>query len=374
MSKRDYYEVLGVGRDAESGEIKKSYRKLALKYHPDKTKEPGAEAKFKEVSEAYSVLSDQQKRQQYDQFGHNAPQGFGGGGMDFDPMDIFQSFFGGRGGGGFEDLFGGGGRRGPARAKDLQVNMPLTLEEIYKGCEKTIKLRVQKPCETCSGTGAAEGSKAETCSVCHGQGRVRQVSRSFLGMIENVVPCHNCGGEGRVISKPCRKCHGQGLSSGQTTITFKIPAGVSDGNMLRIRAQGNHGQKGVSRGDVIVVIREKEHQDFERHGQHILLEHAVSIPLAVLGGETEVPTLSGRVKLKVPAGTQSGAQLKLSGMGIADARGRRGDQVVEVHIFTPSGFGDETRKLFEKLATSEDIQPQSGHRSFFEKVKSHIFR
>ncbi len=377
MAKRDYYEVLGVEKDAQPPDIKKAYRKLALKYHPDKNKDPGAEDRFKEVSEAYSVLSDEQKRVQYDRFGHAAPQGFGGPGADFDPFDVFRSFAQSFGGfGGFEDLFSGGARRrqaGPQPGRDIQISLKLSLEEIAEGVSKKLRIKVQQPCRDCEGTGAAPGTSSETCQVCRGAGRVRQVSRSFLGMIENIAVCANCGGEGKVIRTPCRACAGKGLVRGDTTVVVRVPPGVADGNYIRLRGQGNHGERGAPRGDVIVVLHEEEHEHFERHGSDILFEHAVSIPLAVLGGEINVPVLSGTARLKIPAGVQSGSLLRMRGKGIRGRDGRQGDQLVRIHVYTPENPGQETRKLFEKLAGQDDVSPKSTQKGFFQKLVNHIF-
>jgi molecular chaperone DnaJ len=379
MSKRDYYEVLGVEKGASGPEIKKSYRKLALKFHPDKNKDPGAEDQFKEVSEAYSVLSDEQKRGHYDQFGHAGPQAFGGGaGGDFDPFDMFRSFFsqGSGGFGGFEDFFGGSGGRqqsGPKPGRDVQLSLALSLEEIATGTEKTIRIKIQKPCTDCEGSGAKSGSKATTCSVCRGAGRVRQVNRTILGMIENVAVCHNCSGEGTVISNPCSKCNGGGLERGSTTVTVKVPTGVKDGNYIRLRSQGNYGPRGAGRGDIVVVLQEKEHDLFERHGDDVLLDHPVSIPLAVLGGTIEVPVLGGNADLKIPTSTQSGTLLRMRSKGIMNRQGRRGDQIVRVHVYTPESPGPATRKLFEKLATQDDVKPKNKSKGFFRKLMNHIF-
>lgn len=378
MAKRDYYEVLGVSKDASVPDMKKAYRKLALQFHPDKNKEPGAEERFKEVSEAYSVLSDEQKRAQYDRFGHAGPQAFGGGGGggggDFDPFDLFRSFFSQGGGGGFEDVFGMGGRSsGPQRGRDIQLNLELSLEEIVSGVDKKLRIKVLKPCESCGGSGAAPGSKAETCSHCHGQGRVRQVSRSFLGMIENIVPCANCGGEGQVIRQRCTSCGGKGLVKGDTTVSVKVPPGVRDGNYIRLRGQGNHGPRGAGRGDILVVLHEKEHERFERHGDDLLLDHAISIPLAVLGGETAVPVVGGEEPLKIPAGTQSSSLLRLRGHGVPGRGGKRGDLIVRIHVYTPTSLGSESRRLFDLLARQGDLSPKGTGKGFFKKVMNHIF-
>ncbi|MCA9783888.1 MAG: molecular chaperone DnaJ [Calditrichaeota bacterium] len=377
MSKRDYYEVLGIARDADTSEIKKAYRKLALKYHPDKNKEAGAEERFKEVSEAYSVLSDEQKRGRYDQFGHaGTDANFGGGAnhFDFDLSDALRTFMSGFGDLG--DIFGGGGQRGGGKpsGRDIQITLKLSLEEVAEGVEKTLKLKIQKPCATCSGSGAASGSQPITCPYCKGAGRIRQVSRSIFGMVENVGVCRNCSGEGTMISSPCTTCNGTGLEKGDTTIKLNIPPGVSQGNFMRLRGQGNHGPRGGAQGDVIVVFEEEEHRYFERHGEDILYYLQVSMPLAALGGEVTVPVLGGEARLTVPAGTQSEALLRLRGKGIRSSRGsRRGDQLVKVVVHTPTSLGSESKKLFEKLATQADINPRTTEEGFFQKLKQHLF-
>ncbi len=375
MDKRDYYEVLGVERGADQASIKKAYRQLAMKYHPDKNKEPGAEDRFKEVSEAYSVLSDEQKRAQYDQFGHAGPQGFGGGaGADFDPYDIFRSFAQSFGGFGFEDFFGGQQQAsGARRGRDLQITLKLTLEEIAEGVEKTLRVKVQKTCDTCGGSGAEAGSKTETCSVCKGAGRVRQVTRTFLGMMENVAVCQNCQGEGKIISKHCTTCHGTGRVRGDTKVKVRVPAGVESGNYLRMRGQGNVGERGGPRGDIIVLLEEIPHQDFRRIGNNVVCITPISMPMAVLGGDVTVPVLGGTAKIKIPAGVQSGNQLRLRGKGIMGRDGRRGDQLVHVHVYTPEKPGAETRALFEKLLHQEDIQPDHQESGLLNRLKKLFF-
>jgi molecular chaperone DnaJ len=377
MNKRDYYEVLGVARDSSPADIKKAYRKLALTFHPDRNKDPDAEQKFKEVSEAYGVLSDEQKRAQYDRFGHHGPQGMGGGaqgmGADFDPFDLFRSFFGQGGAGGFEDLFRGGGGGGPERPRDMQLALPLTLEEIATGVEKRLKIKIQVHCSTCGGSGAADGAASEVCPTCKGQGRVRQVTRSILGMIENIVVCQTCRGEGRVVKNPCRSCQGSGLEKGETTVVVKVPAGVEDGNYVRLRGQGNHAPRGGARGDIVVVLKEIEHEQFERHGDDVLLDFPMSMPVAALGGELRVPILGGEATLKVPAGTQSGTTLRLRGQGLPSRGGRKGDQLVRVHLYTPQQMGGEARRLFQSLATLPEMAPTGTGKGFFKKVMGHIF-
>jgi len=378
MTKRDYYEVLGLERTATMPDVKKAYRKLALKYHPDKNKEPGAEDQFKEVSEAYSVLSDEQKRAKYDQYGHAATdQNFSGhgAGFDFDLSDALRTFMSGFGD--LNDLFGGNAGRGaggrPA-GRDIQITLKLTLEEVAEGVEKKLKLKIQKPCSTCSGSGSSGGSPPVTCPYCKGSGRIRQVSRSFFGMVENVGICRNCNGEGTMISSPCSACSATGLEKGETTIKLNIPAGVSQGNFMRLRAQGNFGPRGGPQGDIIVVFEEEEHRYFERHGEDIIYYLQVSMPLAALGGEVTVPVLGGQAKMSVPAGTQSESLLRLKGKGIKSNRGnRRGDQLVKVVVHTPANLSAESRKLFEKLATQPEINPHTTDEGFFQKLKQHLF-
>jgi molecular chaperone DnaJ len=377
MTKRDYYEVLELERGASPADVKKAYRKLALKYHPDKNKEPGAEERFKEVSEAYSVLSDEQKRARYDQYGHAATDGgFGGqgGGFDFDLSDALRTFMSGFGD--LNDLFGGqgGGRGGRPAGRDIQLTLKLPLEEIAEGVEKKLKLKIQRPCGTCSGSGSAAGSQPVTCPYCKGAGRIRQVSRSFFGMVENVGVCRNCNGEGTLISSPCTTCSGTGLEKGDTTLKLNIPAGVSQGNFMRLRGQGNHGPRNGPQGDIIVVFEEEEHRYFERHGEDILYYLQVSMPQAVLGAEVTVPVLGGEARLAVPPGTQSETLLRMKGRGIRSNRGnRRGDQLVKVVVHTPTHLSAESRKLFEKLATQGEINPRGTEEGFFQKLKQHLF-
>jgi molecular chaperone DnaJ len=339
MPKRDYYEVLGVSRDVSEDELKKAYRRLAVKYHPDKN--PGdksAEEKFKEATEAYEVLKDSTKRRQYDQFGHaglgGAQPGTGGfGGFEgFDLSDALRAFMRDFGGfGDVDDLFGGGGvrrsrGRRALRGQDLQVRLPLTLEEIANGVEKKIKLNKLKICELCSGSGAAPGAGKRTCPTCGGAGEVRQVSRSILGQFINVATCPECGGDGEIISKPCPECRGQGSVRGSTTLTVKVPPGVSAGNYIPVRGAGNAGPRGGPAGDVIVVIEEKEHDLFARHHDHIVYEMPISVAQAALGDEVTVPTLDATAQLTIPAGTQSDKIFKLPGLGIPHLNSRgRGD-------------------------------------------------
>lgn len=376
-SSKDYYETLGVSRDASADDIKKAYRELAFKYHPDKN--PGnaeAEEKFKEATEAHEVLSAPDKRAQYDQFGSAAfaqggagPQGFGGAGfqgMDLnDALNAFMRAFGGEGGG-MEDLFGfGGARRGPAvrRGSNIRVRLRLTLEEISTGVKKKIKVAKLARCDECGGTGAKPGTSPKTCSTCGGSGQVqRQQSMGLFGTFMNVSPCSECGGTGQVIDDPCAKCVGKGLVQKKETVEIDVPAGVSTGNYLPIQGAGNAGPRGGPAGDLIVMMEELPHKTFERHGDDVLLELPVSISMAALGGQVKVPTLDGKAKLKIPAGTQSGQVLKMRGKGIPHVRGRgAGDELVLVKVWVPKRPSSEEKKLLQKLGElSEKRMPGPG--------------
>ena len=379
MAKRDYYEVLGLSKGASKDEIKKAYRKIAMKYHPDKN--PGdqeAEAKFKEVAEAYSVLSDDQKKSHYDQFGH-APEGGMGGGFGANPfgggfgidLDEALRMFMGNMGGGFADMFGGGGgrSRGKARGSDLKVKLPLTLEEIAAGVTKKIKVKRQEACSDCGGSGAQKGTDKSTCSVCHGRGEVQQVSRSMFGQFVNIQPCSNCGGTGEVITNPCRTCHGEGRVRNESVISAKIPAGVHAGNYMTLRGDGNAARLGGPNGDLIVLIDEKEHDLFIRDNDDIYLEISVNIAQAVMGTELEIPTLTGKVNLKIPAGSQSGKLLRLRGKGMPRLNSHMvGDQFVKVQVETPTKLSKEEKELYKKLDAIYAKQKKSG--SIFRKLKS----
>ncbi len=362
MSKRDYYEVLGLTKGADASEIKKAYRKLAVKYHPDKNPDdPTAEEKFKEATEAYEVLRDDEKRKLYDQYGHaglGGAGGFGGGfggqGMEFDLSDALRAFMRDFGGGGFGDIFGesrGRGRNG--RGRDLQIKVELSLEEIASGVEKTIKLQKQVACTTCQGSGAAAGGGVKACDQCGGAGQVRRVQRTLLGQFVNVVMCPHCQGEGQVISAPCRDCNGTGTVRGTETVKVKIPAGVTGGNYLTLKGQGDAGQRGAPAGDVYVVIEEREDPIFERHGDDLLLNLPVSAVDLALGTKMQVPTVDGRVSLKIPAGTQSHKIFRMRGKGLPHLHGRgRGDQLVRIIAWTPQSLSAEDRRRFEECRSS----------------------
>ena len=378
MTKRDYYEVLGVSRSASEEEIKKAYRKLAVKYHPDKN--PGnqqAEEHFKEATEAYEVLKDPGKRRQYDELGHAAfsqgpgpaSQGFGG----FDLSDALRAFMRDFGGfGGVDELFGtsGRGRGRRQRGQDLQVRLPLSLEEIATGVEKKIKLNKLKACDVCHGSGAARGASREGCPTCGGAGEIRQISRSILGQFVNVTTCPQCHGEGEIITQPCRECQGQGRVRGSTTLSVKVPPGVASGNYIPIHGAGNAAPRGGEPGDVLVVIEEKEHDLFVRHHEHVMYEMPISVAQAALGDEVTVPTLEGTASLAIPAGTQSDKIFKLPGRGLPRLNSRgRGDLLVKVVVWIPGRLSAEQKRLFEKLAETEGLKPPRTDRSFFDKLR-----
>ncbi|WP_078413824.1 molecular chaperone DnaJ [Priestia abyssalis] len=369
MSKRDYYEVLGVSKSATKEEIKKAYRKLSKKYHPDINKEADAADKFKEIKEAYEVLSDDQKKAHYDQFGHTDPnQGFGGfGGADFG------------GGFGFEDIFssifGGGGRRrdpnAPRQGADLQYTMTLSFEEAVFGKETTIDIPREETCDTCHGSGAKPGSKVETCSHCQGAGQVSVEQNTPFGRIVNRRACHHCNGKGKIVREKCGTCHGAGRINKNKKINVKIPAGVDDGQQLRVSGQGEPGFNGGPAGDLYVVFHVRPHEFFERDGDDIYCEMPLTFAQAALGDEIEVPTLHGKVKLKIPAGTQTGTKFRLKAKGVPNVRGYgQGDQHIIIRIITPTKLSDKQKQLLREFAelSGQDVVDEQ-HDSFFAKVK-----
>lgn len=384
MSKRDYYEVLEVSRTATEIEIKKAYRKKAIQYHPDKN--PGdktAEEKFKEAAEAYEVLSDPEKRKRYDQFGHAgvggaAGGGFSGGGMTMEDIfshfgDIFGGFgggFGGFGGGGF----GGSssGRRHVSKGTNLRVKVKLTLEEIANGVEKKIKVKKYVKCEHCDGTGAADSSSYSTCSTCHGTGQVTRISNTILGQMQTTSTCPHCGGEGRTITNKCPHCAGEGIVKSEEIISINIPAGVEDGMQLSVSGKGNAGRRGGINGDLIVLIEEVKHPELIRDGNNLIYSLVISIPDAILGVPVEIPTVNGKVKLKIDPGTQPGKILRLRNKGLPDINGYgRGDLLVKVQVYIPKDISKEDRKLVEKLQGAKSFTPsKSDKEGFFSKVKS----
>ncbi len=386
MTKRDYYEILGVNKAASGTEIKAAYRKLAMQFHPDRN--PGdhqAEEKFKEAAEAYEILSDSNKRARYDQFGHAGMRGNGGFSGGFtDVNDIFSHFSDIFGGGSiFDEIFGtGAGRRHTGRHKqpgiqgsDLKINLKLTLEEIADGTEKTLKVKKFTKCTHCSGTGAKGSSGTVECSTCHGTGEIRHVSRSMFGQFVNVSVCHTCNGEGRIIKEKCPYCSGEGRVKTETTLKVNIPPGVSNGNYIPLSRQGNAGIRGGSEGDLIVIIEEAEHKYFKREEDDIILELTISLTDAVLGTEVEIPVLSGTVMLKIDPGTQSGKILRLREKGIRHINHLgRGDQLVYINVFIPNKLSSKEKEIFKQLSGSENIKPKnrqtdSKSKGFFSKVK-----
>lgn len=371
MSKRDYYEVLGVSKSASKDEIKKAYRKLSKKFHPDINKEPDAAEKFKEVKEAYEILSDDQKRAHYDQFGHTDPnQGFGGGGGDFGGFggfeDIFNTFFGGG---------GSGSRRrdpnAPRQGADLQYTMTISFEEAAFGKETDIEIPREETCDTCHGSGAKPGTKPETCEHCHGTGQLNVEQNTPFGKIVNRRVCNYCNGTGKEIKQKCSTCGGKGKVKKRRKIHVKIPAGIDDGQQLRMAGQGEAGTNGGPAGDLYIVFHVREHEFFERDGDDIYCEMPINFVQAALGDEIEVPTLHGKVKLKVPAGTQTGTKFRLKGKGVPNVRGYGvGDQHILVRILTPTKLTDKQKQLLKEFSDVSGTVPLGEHeKSFFSKVK-----
>lgn len=379
-NKRDYYEVLGVDRNATPDELKKAYRKLALQYHPDRN--PGdkeAEEKFKEAAEAYDVLSNPDKKARYDQFGHAGMEGaYGQGGMDMN--DIFSnlgSIFGDLfGGGGFRTGFsgfggGGGAARRVLRGTNLRIKVKLTLEEIDRGCEKKIKVSKYVPCKTCGGSGAKDG-KTETCSHCHGSGVVTETKRTILGMMQTQSACPQCGGEGRIVKDKCHDCHGDGIVKSDEIITINIPAGVQDGVQLAMQGMGNAAPRGGINGDLIILVEEQEHELFERQDANLYYNAFITYADAAMGATIEIPTLNGKVKIKVDAGTPSGRVVRLRGKGLPIMNGYgRGDLLVSLNVWVPKELTREEKKLLEELQKHDNFQPHptKQERGFFDKMK-----
>ena len=381
-AERDFYEILGVDRTATADVLKKAYRKKALQFHPDRN--PGdaeAESSFKEAAEAYEVLSNPETRARYDRFGRaglGGPAGTGAPGGFTDISDIFSAFsdiFGG--GSQFEDVFGRrpGQRRGQGRpGTDLRVRLALSLEEIAEGVERQLKLRKFVACEPCDGTGAEDPEDGfDTCTTCQGSGEVRQVSNSFFGQFVNVQPCPTCQGEGRTIDVKCSSCDGEGRVKGEETVTVEVPAGISGGHYLQIRGAGNAGVRGGMAGSLRVEVDEKPHEHFERDGLDVIHDLYLSFPDAALGTVATVPTLKGRAKLQVDAGIQGGRVLRMRGRGLPEVGGgRRGDQMVRVHVWTPQQLSDPLRDALEQLRLEPDLKPQpkrGDKRGFFSRVK-----
>lgn len=385
MTKRDFYEVLGVSKSASPEEIKKAYRKKAIQYHPDKNPDnKEAEEKFKEAAEAYEVLSNPQKKQRYDQFGHAGVGGAGGGGgfsqHDMSMDDIFSMFgdiFGGSGfGGGFGGFGGssrGGGGRRVHRGSDLRVKVTLSLKDIANGVEKKIKLKKYKACDTCNGTGAQGGNDYTTCSTCRGSGHVTRVTNTLLGQMQTTATCPSCNGEGQIIKNKCTSCHGEGVIRDEEVVTIKIPAGVGEGMQLNVSGKGNAGRRGGINGDLLVIIAEENHPDLIRDGNNLIYNLFLSLPDFALGTTAEIPTVESKVKVKIEAGTQPEKILRLRGKGLPDVNGYgKGDLLVRIHAWAPKKISAEERKLLEKLQESPNFKhtPGSGDKNFFEKMKN----
>ncbi|NPD81061.1 molecular chaperone DnaJ [Prevotella sp. PINT] len=394
MAKRDYYEVLGVGKQASADEIKKAYKKLAIKYHPDRqagkseTEKKDAEDKFKEAAEAYSILSDEQKRQQYDQFGFNGPNmggGFGGsGGFDgFDINDILNSVFGsgfnfGGGGGGFESFFGGGGggrRQQVHRGSDLRLKVRLNLQEVASGVTKKFKVRKDCTCPRCNGSGAEGNSMPETCNTCHGSGYVLRSQQSLFGMMQTQSPCPECQGEGKVIKNKCTQCHGTGLVKDEEIIEVQIPAGVQDGMVVTVPGKGNAGAHNGVNGDIQVFITEEQNDTFVRDGNDIRYNLLLDFPTAALGGKVEVPTIDNKkLAVTIEPGTQPGKTLRLRGKGLPAVQGYgygTGDMVLNISVYVPKTLSKDEKKALEKMQDSDNFKADSTtKRNVFEKFRS----
>ena len=376
MTKRDYYEVLGVNKNASDDEIKKAYRRAAVKYHPDK--EGGSEEKFKEINEAYEVLKDGQKRQRYDQFGHsgmNGNAGFGGHDMSMD--DIFSMFgdiFGGSGFGGFGGFGGGARSRGPRqhRGSDLRVKVSLNLNEVLNGVEKKIKVKKYVPCTYCNGTGAEKGSSYSTCQTCRGTGHVTRIQNTLLGQMQTTTTCPTCNGEGQMITNKCTHCQGEGVVRDEEVISIKIPAGVGEGMQLNVSGKGNAGRRGGINGDLFVVIQEEEHKELIRDGNNLVYDLYVTFPEITLGTTKEIPTVDSKVKVKIDPGTQPEKILRLRGKGLPDVNGYgKGDLLVRVHVWIPKKLNSEEKKLLEKLQTMPDFTggPDQSDKTIFDKMR-----
>ncbi len=380
--KRDYYEVLGVSKSASQDEIKKAYRKVAMQYHPDRN--PGdktSEEKFKEAAEAYEILNDSDKKAQYDRFGHNAfgpGRGGQGGGAGMNMDDIFSQFGDIFGDDAFGSFFGGGGRRSSGgrstgtRGSNLRVKLKMNYEEIAKGANKTIKVKKYVKCNTCQGSGAKDKNSVQTCTGCGGSGQVRRVQNTFLGQMQTVTTCPTCNGEGTTITAKCGPCKGEGRVYGEETVTIDIPAGVQEGMQLSINGKGNAGERGGNPGDLIVLIEEEPHPHLHRDGLNVAFDLYISFPDAVFGTQVEVPTIDGRAKIKIPAGTQSGKIFRLKGKGFPHVNSyEKGDQLIQVNIWTPQHISSDEKEVLERMADSPNFEPkpEKNEKSFFDKVR-----
>ena len=380
-TKRDFYEILGVNKNSTADEIKKAYRKVAMQFHPDRN--PGdqtAEDKFKEAAEAYEVLSDSDKRAQYDRFGHNAfGPGRGGGGFSGQGMnmeDIFSQFgdiFG-------DDMFGsffsgsrGGSRRSRGvRGTNLRVRIKVNYEEIAKGTTKTIKVKKYISCNTCGGSGARDKNSSQTCRTCGGNGQVRRVQNTFLGQMQTVTTCPDCNGEGTVITNKCIACRGEGRVYGEETVTLEIPAGVQEGMQLSMTGKGNMGERGGGPGDLVILIEEEAHPYLQREGLNVAFDLYVSFPDVVFGTQTEVPTIDGRAKIKIPPGTQSGKIFRLKGKGFPSINSHeKGDQLIQINVWTPQNVSEAEKTALENLRESENFKPKpdKNDKTFWEKIR-----
>jgi len=380
-TKRDYYEILGVAKSASQDEIKKAYRKVAMQFHPDRNpNNKEAEEKFKEAAEAYEVLSDPDKRAQYDRFGHAAAGagrgGYGGGNMNMEDIfsnfgdifgeDIFGSFFGGNRGG------AGGRRSRGTRGSNLRVKIRLTYEEIAKGANKKIKVKKYVPCQHCNGLGAKDKNAFQTCGTCGGSGQVRKVTQTFLGQMQTVTTCPTCQGEGQIITSKCGHCKGEGRAYGEEMISVDIPAGVGEGMQLSMSGKGNAGERGGAPGDLLILIEEEPHPDLHRDGLNVAFDLHISFPEAVFGTQVEVPTIDGKAKIKVPAGTQSGKIFRLKGKGFPSVNSyEKGDQLIHVNVWTPQNITADEKAMLEKMQQAENFQPnpEKSEKGFFEKVR-----
>lgn len=379
MSKRDYYEVLGVPKSASEAEIKKAYRKKAIQYHPDKNPDDKeSEEKFKEAAEAYEVLSNSEKRQRYDQFGHAgvggaSGGGFSGGGMSME--DIFSHFGDIFGGGSF---FGGGfgssrSSQRVNRGSNLRVKVKLTLKEIAEGVEKKIKVKKYVECKSCKGSGAKDGSSFSTCSTCHGSGHVTRIQNTILGQMQTSSTCPSCGGEGKIITNKCNSCAGEGIVRDEEVISINIPAGVAEGMQLSVSGRGNAARRGGINGDLLILVQEEEHPELVRDENDLLYNLFISVPDSILGTAVEIPTIENKVKVKIDAGTQPGKILRLRGKGLPDVNGYgRGDLLVKINIWVPTDVSKDEKKILEKLQLSDSFTPKPSmqEKSFFKKVKN----
>jgi molecular chaperone DnaJ len=384
MAKRDFYEILGVAKSSSADEIKKAYRKVAMQFHPDRN--PGdkeAEEKFKEAAEAYEVLSDQDKKAQYDRYGHagvNGRSGFGGGGQGMNMDDIFSNFgdifgddiFGSFFGGGGRQRSSGGGRPRGSRGSNLRIKLKMNYEEIAKGANKTVKVKKYTTCTTCTGSGAKDKSSVKTCGTCGGNGQVKKVTNTFLGQMQTVGTCPTCSGEGSTITNKCTACKGEGRVYTEETMSIDIPAGVQEGMQLSLSGKGNAGERGGSSGDLIVLVEEEQHPELQRDNLNVIYDMHISFPDAVFGANPEVPTIDGRAKIKIPAGTQGGKIFRLKGKGFPAINSyERGDQLIHVNVWTPQDLNKDEKEMVEKLKESKNFQPNpdKNEKTFFNRIK-----